>query len=155
VKAELKRVTAPARRTAAGRDGIAPKEMEARLQKVMDEYAGGIKTFYEMNEAMLEVAAAQIERLAAQVDYLVAADLHDLMLAHEVIDRIEVSRALVAHLRHRRETRWPTYQSRTDYPELDDRRWLKFVNSRRKPSGKIEIVERPYQQLIPGNRYAP
>ena len=152
-EAERRRVAAPLRRADAGRDGVRPHEMEARLQKIMDEYAGGVKTYYEMNEASLMMAAGHVERLRDQVRYLVADSLHGLMLAHEVIDRIDVSRTLIQHLLHRRETRWPTYQTRTDYPDPDDANWLKFVNSRLDASGDVEIVERPYEQIVPGDRY--
>ncbi len=150
---EADRVFRPIRRTAAGCGGIAPSEMEARLQKVMDEYAGGVKTYYEMNEASLKVAAEQVERIHRQVRYLLANDPHELMLAHEVIDRVEVSRALVQHLLYRRETRWPAYQTRIDHLELDDINWLKFVNSRQGPSGEIRIIEREYEQIVAGDRY--
>jgi adenylylsulfate reductase subunit A len=43
-----------------------------------------------------------------------------------------------------------------DYPERDDQNWLKFVNSRRDPkTGNITMLERPYEQLVPGDRYKP
>ncbi|MCL5290961.1 MAG: adenylyl-sulfate reductase subunit alpha [Actinobacteria bacterium] len=136
-------------------DGVAPFEMEERLQKVMDEYAGGISTFYEMNEERLLVALKQVGKLKGQVRYLIAGDLHELMKAHEVIDRIDVAEVLVKHLIHRKETRWPGYQTRLDYPDRDDQRWLKFVNSRRGPDGMVEMLERPYMQIVPGDRYLP
>lgn len=134
-------------------DGVAPFEMEERLQKAMDEYAGGISSFYEMNEERLLVALKQVEKLKGQVRYLITADLHELLKAHEVIDRVDVAEVLVRHLIHRKETRWPGYQTRLDYPDRDDDRWLKFVNSRRRHDGAVEILERPYLQVVPGDRY--
>ena len=78
------------------------------------------------------------------------------MNAHEIIDRIDVAEVLVEHLLYRKETRWPSYQTRLDYPERDDRNWLKFVNSLRdRESGEIKIIERPYQQIVSGDRYLP
>ncbi|MGE5578364.1 MAG: adenylylsulfate reductase, partial [Syntrophothermus sp.] len=156
IEAFRERVFAPLARHETEGVGFTPQEMEERLQRVMDQYAGGVSSFYEMNEERLEVAEKQLQSLRSQVKHLLARDLHELMQAHEVLDRLEVAEVLVRHLRYRKETRWPAYQSRLDYPHLDDRHWLKFVNSRRDPrTGAIEIVERPYQQLVPGDRYLP
>ena len=89
--------------------------MEESLQKIMDEYAGGISRYYEMNERELSIAQRKLEKLKNQVKYLTAGDLHELMNCHEVIDRIDVARVLVKHLQYRKETRWPAYQSNLDY----------------------------------------
>lgn len=154
VAAETARVYAPARRYEEGGDGVTPAEMEERLQKIMDRYAGGISTFYALHGESLQVALRELSRLRAQLPYLVARDRHELVKAHEVIDRLDVAEVLVHHLLYRRETRWPGFQTRFDYPERDDARWLKFVNSRRDPeTGRIEMYERPYRQLVPGDRY--
>jgi len=122
----------------------------------MDEYAGGVSTFYEMNEERLAAALKHLNKVKPQVEYLLARDWHQLMLAHEVIDRLDVAEVLVHHLMYRKETRWPGFQTRLDYPERDDRHWLKFVNSYRdKKSGQIVMVTRPYEQVVPGDRYLP
>lgn len=156
VERERARLYAPIKRHRELGDGVRPREMEERLQKVMDEYAGGIPTFYETNEEGLLVALEQVRRLKAQVDYMVASDSHDLLLSHEVIDRLDVAEVLVNHMIHRKETRWPSFQTRLDHPHRDDFRWLKFVNSRRSPdTGEIEMLERPYTQIVPGDRYLP
>lgn len=155
VEAERERALAPAQRAQQELEGIAPAEMEERLQKIMDEYAGGVSVFYEINGERLAAARKHLQRLRGQIPYLVAADPHELTLAHEVIDRIDVAEAVVEHLDYRKETRWPGFQTRLDYPLRDDRSWLKFVNSRRAPGGELEMIERPYQQLVPGDRYLP
>lgn len=153
---EEERVFAPINRLEKEKDGILPREIEERLQKIMDEYAGGVRTYYEMNEERLRVAANKLKTLRNQIQFLIAGDLHELMLAHEVIDRIDVADALVQHLIFRKETRWPGFQTRLDYPKRDDENWLKFVNSKRNiETGEIEVFTRPYYQLIPGDRYKP
>ncbi|MHB0977539.1 MAG: FAD-binding protein, partial [Candidatus Aquicultorales bacterium] len=149
------RIFSPVVREEEEGDGIRPHEMEERLQKTLDEYAGGISTFYEMNEERLVVGLRQIAKIKEQVRYLVASDLHELLKAHEVVDRLDVAEVLVNHLIHRKETRWPGYQTRLDYTERDDARWLKFVNSKKHPDGSIEMIERPYTQIVPGDRYLP
>ncbi len=156
IDAEENRIFAPLKRYESAGDGISPREMEERLQRVMDEYAGGIKTYYEVTEAGLNAALKEILRLKEQITFLIARDIHELMLAHEAIDRLDVAEVLVHHLLFREETRWPGFTKRLEYPEIDDESWLKFANSRKDPAtGRIEMMTRPYEQLIPGDRYKP
>ncbi len=153
---KLERLTKPLFNQVAEGEEIRPEEMEERLQKVMDEYAGGISSFYEINEAGLVKAREELGRLKRQEVHLSATDPHQLMLCHEVLDRIAVARQLVEHLIHRKETRWPGFQTRTDYPERDDFNWLKFVNSVYvSDTDEIRIIERPYKKIISGERYLP
>ena len=91
--------------------------------------------------------------LKAQTNLLYAVDLHDLMNVHEVIDRLDVAEVLVHHLKFRKETRWQGWQTRTDYPAIDPDLDC-FVESRlNKENGVIEMFTRPYEQLVPGDRY--
>ena len=120
---------------------IRPDEAEARLQKVMDEYAGGIRTSYAMNEAALVMARQKLSELVDDLSRITAEDEHALMLAHEVADRVDVAQVLVAHLLARKETRWPGFQSRQDFPE-SDRRYEHFINSVALASGEIRIIHR-------------
>ncbi len=130
---------------------IRPDEAEARLQKIMDEYAGGIRTSYAMNEAGLLMARKKLEELSGDLPRIFAEDFHTLMLAHEVVDRVDVSRVLVAHLLARKETRWPGFQTRQDFPG-HDRRYEHFINSVVKNSGEIRIVHRSLEGAeIPWN----
>jgi len=155
VAREKERVFAPLLSGAQGKDGITPREMEERMQRLMDEYAGGVHQFYRMNEERLNYALQHIQMLKNQTQYLVAQDLHELMLAHEVIDRLDVAEVLIHHLLFRRETRWPGWQTRMDYPEVNPELDC-FVNSRKNPTtGEIEMFTRPYEQMIPGDRLRP
>ena len=154
IDAEVRYAFRPFENHGTIRHGIKSAELESRLQKIMEQYAGGASTYYEMNEQMLAIARKKLAILPQEAESLVAEDLHQLMKAHEVIDRIDVAQVLVEHMAYRKETRWPTYHTRTDYPERDDVNWLKFVNSvRDRRSGKIELTTRPYEQIVPGDRY--
>jgi adenylylsulfate reductase subunit A len=136
-------------------DGINPTEMEERLQRLMDEYAGGVHQFYRMNEERLVHALKHIRKLQEQAGLLCAGDLHGLMGAHEVIDRLNVAEMLIHHLLYRKETRWPGWQTRMDYPEIDPNLDC-FVESVRDPkTGGINIFTRPYEQFVPGDRTKP
>ncbi len=153
---EMERVYAPLIRDKKARGSVRPGELEEKLQKTMDEYAGGISKFYEMDEKRLLAARSNLQKLKEQTKHLIAENLHELMLAHDVIDRIDVAHVLVEHLIFRKETRWPAYQTRLDYPKLDDENWLCFVNSRRDPkTEKIKVFKVPYKQVVPGDRYKP
>lgn len=138
---EEERAFAPIKRYQQNLPGINPYEMEMRLQKIMDEYAGGISCFYELSENRLIKSRNYLSRMEELIPYLKAKDSHQLMKVHEVIDRIEVAKVTVEHLLYRKETRY--FQFRTDYPEKNDFNWLKFVNSRRNHSGEIKMLERP------------
>lgn len=156
VEHEIERVYAPLIRGENGTKGLNPAELEEELQETMDKYAGGISVFYEMDGNNLTAARRLLRELEKKTDQLAVENLHQLMLAHDVIDRIEVAQLLVEHLLFRKETRWPGYQTRLDYPELDDKNWLCFVNSRRDPrTGEIKVFKAPYEQVVPGDRYKP
>lgn len=60
------------------------EDVEEAMQKVMDEYAGGIAMGYRYNEARLEVAREKIKNLQAQVENLFAKDMFDLLHIYEV-----------------------------------------------------------------------
>ena len=135
------------------RDGVRPVEMKERLQRLMDEYAGGVSQFYRTDEARLDYALRHIKMLQSQFRFLRAADLHELMNAHETMDRVDVAEAVVHHLKARRETRWAGWQTRTDYPERNDAEFDCFVESRRDPeTGEVSTFTRPYEQILPGDR---
>ena len=143
---EQARVYAPLREPHGQQDGVPPNELEERLQKVMDEYAGGISQQYGYAAGGLRLARLHLARLAAEQHALRAHDLHDLQLCHDVIDRVVVARQLVAHMNHRKETRWHAYQERLDYPERDDQRWLVFVNSVLDRNGEVRMIEHPVER---------
>ncbi len=133
-------------------DGISAVEMEERMQRLMDEYAGGVSQFYRMNEERLLYALKQISMLQEQTKYLYASNLHELLNVHEVIDRLSVAEMLLHHLIYRKETRWEGWQTRMDYPEVNPELDC-FVESRRDPvTGKVTVFTRPYVQIVPGDR---
>ncbi len=134
-------VLAEARRPLDAPGRLAPEDATERLQRVMDEYAGGLATHYELHGRRLAVARAELEALEGDLADLGAPSLHGLLLAGEVRDRVLTARALVAHLETRQETRWPGYQTRVDFPEPDPS-WLCFVNSRWE-GGEVHTFTRP------------
>ena len=118
------------------------------MQKVMDEYAGGISTHYQYNEKQLKLANEKIDQLIALADQeikrlsetLSAQDMHELLFVYELKERLIVCKSLIAHLRGRKETRWHSFNENLDYPETDEN-YFKYVNSRL-VDGKIQIILR-------------
>jgi adenylylsulfate reductase subunit A len=102
---------------------------------------------YGYAEGTLRIAKLHLSRLQDEIAALSATSPYELMHCHEVIDRVEVARTLIAHMAHRRETRWHCYQERLDYPERDDARYMVFVNSVLDEHGEPRIVERPVQRM--------
>ena len=117
------------------------EEIEQAMQKVMDEYAGGISTGYMYNKTKLKIAAHRIEELLNIVDGVSANSIDELLSIFEIIDRLYICKVLISHLEARKETRWKCYQENIDYPLKDDENWMKYVNSVYK-DGIVKIVLR-------------
>lgn len=116
------------------------EQTEEAMQKIMDQYAGGISTDYQYNEARLELADEKIKFLEQSIDNLAAQDADDLLRIYEIRERLTVCRSVIAHLKARKETRWHSFAENMDYPAKSDD-WLKYVNSR-KGNGEIKIIIR-------------
>lgn len=113
-------------------------QLEEAMQKVMDQYAGGIGTDYQYNEKGLSMAQEKITQLYQLTDQLAAEDMDELLRIYELRERLIVCRTLIAHLAARKETRWHSFAENTDYPEKSAD-WMKYVNSKL-TDGKVEII---------------
>lgn len=114
--------------------------LEEAMQKFMDEYAGGIRTGYRYNESQLSVAEGRIAGLDKLARGLRAEEGDGLVRIYELAERLTVCRTLLAHMRERKETRWPGFGIYTSYPESDGRQ-NSYVNSKL-AGGRIEIFRR-------------
>ena len=119
------------------------EQLEEAMQKIMDQYAGGIGTDYRYSETSLAKADEKIAALLPVADTLAAVDTYELMQIYELRERLIVCRAVIAHLAARKETRWHSFGENTDYPEQSEE-WMKYVNSRME-NGEIKIL---YRDLI-------
>ena len=128
---------------------INPSQALVRLQKIMDEYAGGASAWYTTNGPTLERGIALIEMLREDLTHLGARNRHELLRCWEVVHRTWVGEAHMRHLLHRQETRWPGYYYRADYPNLDDANWRVFVNSTYDAANdKWNLRTRPYINVV-------
>lgn len=121
------------------------EQLEEAMQKIMDEYAGGISTDYQYNEERLKLALEKIEGLEPLVEKLSAKDTDDLLHIYELKERLTVCKAVIAHLRARKETRWHSFAEHMDYPEKNPE-FEKYINSVMK-NGKIITFTR---ELVKG-----
>ena len=121
------------------------EQLEEAMQKVMDQYAGGIGTHYQFNGKQLAMAEEKIRQLQVLAEGLKAEDMHELMFVYELKERLTVCLSVIAHLGARKETRWHSFAENLDYPQKSDA-WLRYVNSRL-VDGKIEII---YRDLVEG-----
>ena len=114
--------------------------LEEAMQKVMDEYAGGISTHYQFNEKQLALAKEKIEKIEKLAENVNAGDMQELMFVYELKERLTVCKSVIAHLFARKETRWHSFDENLDYPKKSGD-WLKYVNSKME-DGKITVFTR-------------
>lgn len=117
------------------------EQLEQEMQRVMDKYAGGISENYRYNGKNLRVADIKIQELMAIAYKLSATDAHNLLFIYELLDRLYVAKVLINHMLARKETRWHCYEEYEDYPQVDDKNYLKYINSVYK-DGEVNIVFR-------------
>lgn len=130
-----------------GGGGISPEELERNLQEIMDEFAGGATSHYELTESKLIIARKKLKELKGKSRLLSAGDKHELVSCLELTDRLDVAKVLIEHLIYRKETRWPVYQTRADFPERNDANWLGFVNSVYDPAeDRVRIIKRALKE---------
>ncbi len=129
---------------------IKPRMVQARLQKIADEYFGGVSTWYMTSKTMLEKGLELLTMLKEDAAKTGAKDLHELMRAWENYHRIWSIEAHARHILFREESRYPGYYYRGDFLAIDDKNWKCFVNSKYDPAtGDWKCFKRDYVQLIP------
>jgi adenylylsulfate reductase subunit A len=125
---------------------IRPKQFMFRLQKLMDEYAGGVSTNFTTSEKLLNKGLELLQLLKEDSEKLAAPDLHELMRCWENIHRMWQAEAHIRTIMFRDETRWPGYYFRADKPQMKDE-WKVFANCKYDPQAdKWEMTKR---EIIP------
>ncbi|MBO8128329.1 MAG: adenylyl-sulfate reductase subunit alpha [Peptococcaceae bacterium] len=128
---------------------ILPKQYMFRLQKLMDEYVGGVSARFRTSKPMLERAMELLQLLKEDSEKLAARDLHELMRCWENVQRTWQAEAHIRTILFREETRWPGYYFRTDTPKMDEENWKCFVNCKWDPAtGEWEMFKRDIISLV-------
>jgi len=129
---------------------IMPRQFLHRLQKIMDEYAGGVTAAFKTSKSNLERGLELMEYLKEDSDKMGARDLHELMRVWENIQRMWIAESHIRTMLFRDETRWPGYYFRSDTPTMDEENWKCFANCRYNPdNGEWEMSKKDIWN-IPG-----
>ena len=120
-----------------------------RLEKVMDEYVGGISVNYMTNDKLLERGIELLNIMEEDFEHIGAEDLHQLQRAWELKHRLLTSQSVAQHTLFREETRWPGYYYRGDHMKLDDDNWHCLTLSHRDPeSGDWTMEKAPVYHIV-------
>jgi adenylylsulfate reductase subunit A len=109
-----------------------PAGLMMRLMKATDEYGGGVATYCL---DLLKLLREDSEKMAA-------GDLHELLRCWENYHRIWCVEAHIRHIEFRKESRYPGFYYRSDFPTCDDENWKCFVNSTFDPESKEWACEK-------------
>ena len=127
-----------------------PKGMTMRLMKATHEYGAGTATYYQTNGKSLEIVLDLLETMRVDCEKLAAGDLHELMRCWEIYHRIYTVEAHLRHIQFRKETRYPGFYYRADFPEQNDTEWFCFVNSSYdKKTNEWSLKKVDYVKIIP------
>jgi adenylylsulfate reductase subunit A len=128
---------------------LKPKMAMFRLQKIMDEYAGGVTTQFTTNENLLKRGLELLAFLREDSEKLAAQDSHELMRCWEHVHRMWQAEAHVRTVLFREETRWPGYYFRSDKPKMDQANWKHFANCKYDPkTNEWSMIKRPIIDLV-------
>ena len=128
---------------------ILPLHALQRLEKLMDEYCGGISVNYMTNEPLLNRGLELMEMLKEDSEHIGAEDLHQLQRAWEFKHRRLASESVIQHTLFRKETRWPGYYYRGDHMKLDDEDWHCFTLSQYDAdSGNWAMEKAPVYHIV-------
>lgn len=143
--------TEEARRAAAAPAGIpAPGAskpdvvLEALQQAIFPAKVSILKTWESLGAALSAIEELRDRALPA----MRADDPHELAKAHETANMVAVAEMFLRASLAREESRTDHY--RTDFPEMDNERWLRWINIRRDGSGGMALET----EEVPLERYA-
>jgi adenylylsulfate reductase subunit A len=127
---------------------IRPRQFMYRLQKIMDEYSGGVSSQFKTSDKLLEKGLELLTFLKEDSKHMAAENLHELMRAWENVHRMYQADAHMRSILFREETRWPGYYFRADKPNMDNKNWLAFCNCvYNKDTGEWKMMKKPVKYL--------
>ena len=115
---------------------VKPAGLMMRLMKATDEYGGGVATYYMTSGKLLNICLDLLRLMREDAEKMAAGDLHELLRAWENYHRIWCVETHIRHIEFRKESRYPGFYYRSDYPTCDDENWKVFVNSTFDPKSK-------------------
>ncbi len=128
---------------------IKPMSYMHRLQKMMDEYAGGWGSGFKTSKALIERGLELMVMLKEDAAKLGAKNVYDLERCWENVQRSWQAEAHMRTILFREETRWPGYYFRADKPKMDETNWHCFANCQYNPkSGEWTMIKRDVVPLF-------
>ena len=114
-------------------EGMAPSTLRKRLQRMMSENAGLVRS-----KASLENAITEIHGFREEINHITLATTsprrnYQWLEAISLVNMLDVAEAIATAALRRNESRGNQY--RLDYPELDNDKWLLNIVVRREESG--------------------
>ncbi|MEM0240857.1 MAG: FAD-dependent oxidoreductase [Candidatus Nezhaarchaeales archaeon] len=106
------------------KEGVPASQVKSKIQRIMDEYVGVVKTESDLKKALAELEYIEVNDLP-RICLGEERSYQTLMNALEVINMVCVGKIVATAALHRTESRGAHY--REDYPERDDAHWLKHV----------------------------
>ena len=129
---------------------IKPMQYMNRLQKMMDEYAGGWGSGFKTSKALIERGLELMAMLQEDSAKLGAKNVYELERCWENVQRTWQAEAHMRTILFREETRWPGYYFRADKPTMDEKNWHVFANCKYDPkTGEWTMIKRDVVPLIP------
>ncbi|MCP4751481.1 MAG: FAD-binding protein [Proteobacteria bacterium] len=117
-----------------GNSGIEPDDVCRKIQDIIFPYTVSIcKSENSLTRALNAVQEIKDRELSA----LYAEDPHQLVKAHETFNMVQVAEMYLRSSLERKETR--ADHQREDYPETNNRDWLKWINVRKRESAQMGI----------------
>ncbi len=128
---------------------IKPKMFMFRLQKLMDEYAGGVSTHFITTKPLMEKGLGFLQFMKEDSEKLAAENLNELMRCWENIHRMWQAESHLRSMLFREETRWPGYYFRGDFPKMNQEEWHCFANCRWNPeTNEWEMMKKDVIDLV-------
>lgn len=125
---ERARVFAPLERKA----GATYREFENIVRIISTDHFGPTKT-----QVSLEGALEKLDRLEAARTELKAASMHELMRTHEALNIHRVAKISATAALARKESRFPPFHHRADFPETDDENYCGLMVIQKQRNGDI------------------
>ncbi|MBQ9837199.1 MAG: FAD-binding protein [Oscillospiraceae bacterium] len=142
VKALKDKIYAPLNRPTTRK----PKEVFDAMEQVVFHVDNVIVKSEKSIQAILDM----IEELKKVIPELTAEDAHTLAKCHDAADSLLCLEIVFRAAQMRKETRGCVYRHiRTDYPERDNKNWLKWINVKQGENGSMEL----FTEDIPMWRY--
>jgi adenylylsulfate reductase subunit A len=127
---------------------IRAKQFMYRLQKIMDEYAGGVSSQFMTSDKLLERGMELLDFLREDAENQAASSLHELMRCWENVHRMYQADSHMRSILFREETRWPGYYFRADKPSIDNENWLAFCNCKYdRNTGEWTMMKKPVKYI--------